>query len=189
MKQHPWRLAGVFVAAAIQGACYETQYVDTVVHADGSLDRAIVQNTGLTPDAAQRPQIWLETRLAKAGPEQPWDGSIAALKAPGKKEEKKPFAAEQEYFAARGHFASVDAVPDHYAEVAKDGAATSRLVRTYTKRDLGFVTEYVWTETLNDIVGPGEMAKARDDLSQINMTLLRAALDEGLGRDYEYLRL
>ncbi|HEY5473860.1 MAG TPA: hypothetical protein VIK32_11790 [Candidatus Limnocylindrales bacterium] len=80
-------------------------------------------------------------------------------------------------------------MPDHYAEVAKDGAATSRLVRTYTKRDLGFVTEYVWTETLNDIVGPGEMAKARDDLSQINMTLLRAALDEGLGRDYEYLRL
>ena len=30
------------------------------------------------------------------------------------------------------------------------------------------------------------MTKARDDLSQINMKLLRAALDEGLGRDYEY---
>ena len=30
------------------------------------------------------------------------------------------------------------------------------------------------------------MAKAREELAQINMKLLRAALDEGLGRDYEY---
>ena len=179
MKHHSWRLAGLLVATAIQAACYETQYVDTVVHADGSVDRAIVQNVGLTPDTAQRPQIWRETRLVKAGPEDPWDGSIAALQAPAKKEDEK-------YFAARGHFASVDALPDHYAAVAKDGVATSRLMRTYTKHDLGLVTEHVWTETLNDIVGPGEMAKAREDLSKINVTLLRGALDDGLGRDYDY---
>ena len=64
--------------------------------------------------------------------------------------------------------------------------AASRLVRTYTKRDLGLVTEHEWTETLTDIADPNVMAKAREELAQINMTLLRAALDAGLGRDYQY---
>lgn len=44
----------------------------------------------------------------------------------------------------------------------------------------------MWTETLTDTADPSTMAKAREDLSQINMKLLRAALDGGLGRDYEY---
>jgi formylglycine-generating enzyme required for sulfatase activity len=70
--------------------------------------------------------------------------------------------------------------------MARDGVASSRLVRTYATRDLGLVTEHVWTETLTDIVGLDDMAKAREELAQINMKLLRAALDEGLGRDYEF---
>ena len=179
MSHQRWRFAGLLVAAALQAACWDTQYVDTVVHPDGSVDRAIAQSTALTPDAAQRPGVWRETRLAKSGPDDPWDGSLAALKAPTTKE-------EENLFAATGHFPSVAAIPDHYAEVAKDGVASSRLVRTYTTRDLGLVTEHVWTETLTDIDGLAEMAKARDELAQINMKLLRAALEEGLGRDYEF---
>jgi hypothetical protein len=185
MRHQPWPIAGVVLAAALQAACYETQYADTVVHSDGSVDRAIVQAIPLTPEAAQRPQAWTETRIVKAAPSAPWDGSIAGLVAAGK-DDKAAKGDKDPSFAARGHFASVEAIPDHYAEASKDGAATSRLVRTYTKRDLGFVTEHVWTETLTDIVGPTEMAKARDDLAQVNTKLLRAALDEGLGRDYEY---
>ena len=105
--------------------------------------------------------------------------SLAALPAATNKDEEK-------LFAASGRFPTVAAIPDHYAEMAKDGVAASRLVRTYTKRDLGLVTEHVWTETLTDIADPDEMAKAREELAQINMKLLRAALDEGLGRDYEF---
>jgi len=66
MRHFCWRLAGLLVAAALQAGCYETQYVDTVVRADGSVDRAIVQSTDLTPEAAQRPGVWRETRMAKA---------------------------------------------------------------------------------------------------------------------------
>ncbi len=177
---HPgWRFAGLLVAAILQAGCWESQYVDTVVRPDGSVDRAIAQSKSLTPDAARRPEVWAETRPAMSGPEVPWDGSLAALKAPGPKEEGI-------YFAARGRFPSVGAIPDHYVEMAKDGAAASRLVRTYTRRDLGLVTEHVWTETLTDTVGLDEMAKAREELAQINMKLLRAALDEGLGRDYQF---
>jgi hypothetical protein len=179
MKHLSARLAGLVVAAALQTACYETQYVDTVAHVNGSVDRAIAQYTNLTPEAAQRPGVWRETRMAKSGPDDPWDGSLAALKAPPTKEEEK-------LFAASGHFPTVAAIPDHYAEMAKDGVAASRLVRTYTTRDLGLVTEHVWIETLTDIADPGAMAKAREELAQINMKLLRAALDEGLGRDCEY---
>jgi hypothetical protein len=179
MSHHGWRFAGLLAAALLQAACYETQYVDTVVHPDGSVDRAIAQDTGLTPEAAQRPGVWRETRLAKSAPDDPWDGSPAALLAATSKDEEK-------LFAASGRFPTVAAIPDHYAEMAKDGVASSRLVRTYESHDLGLVTEHVWTETLTDMVGLDEMAKAREELAQINMKLLRAALDEGLGRDYEY---
>jgi len=177
MKHLSARLAGLVVAAALQAACYETQYVDTVVHANGSVDRAIAQSVGLTPEAAQRPGVWRETRMVGAGPDGPWDGTLAALKAP---------PSEKKLFAAAGQFPTVAAIPDHYAETAKDGVTASRLVRTYTTHDLGLVTEHVWTETLTDIAGLDEMAKAREERAQINMRLLRAALDEGLGRDYEY---
>ena len=179
MSHQNWRLAGLLVAAVLQAACWETQYVDTVVQPDGSVDRAIAQSTALTPEAAQRPGVWRETRLVKAGPDDPWDGSLAALKAPANKD-------EENLFAAAGHFPTVAAIPDHYAEMAKDGVAASRLVRTYEKHDLGLVIEHEWTETLTDTVGLAEMANAREELAQINMKLMRAALDEGLGRDYEY---
>ncbi len=179
MKHHAFLLAGFLAAAAGPSSCHNTQFVHTVVHQDGSVDRAIVQDVALTPESARRPQLWLESRLVRAEPDDFWDGSIAGLPAPQKAEETT-------YFAARGHFASVGAVPDHYAEVAEDGVTASRLARAYTARDLGFVTERTWTETLTDIVTPSEMAKAREDLSRINVKLLRGALDAGLGRDYDY---
>jgi hypothetical protein len=179
MRHLSWRLTGLLIAAALQAACYETQYVDTVVHADGSVDRAIAQDGDFTPEAARRPGVWRETRMVKSGPDGPWDGALAALPAAANKDEEK-------LFAAAGRFPAVAAIPDHYVEMARDGVASSRLVRTYATRDLGLVTEHVWTETLTDIVGLDDMAKAREELAQINMKLLRAALDEGLGRDYEF---
>lgn len=181
MKHHAFLLAGLLAAATTGGpsSCHHAQFVHTVVHPDGSVDRAIVQDVALTPESARRPQLWLESRLVRAEPDEFWDGAITGLPPPQKEE-------DAEYFAARGHFASVGAVPDHYAEVAADGVAASRLVRAYAIRDLGFVTERTWTETLTDIVSPSEMAKAREDLSQINIRLLRGALDAGLGRDYDY---
>lgn len=179
MTHQNWRCAGLLAAGLLQAARYETQYVDTVVHTDGSVDRAIAGDPDFIPEAAQRPSVWRETEVVKSGPDDPWDGSLASLEASATMDEEK-------LFAAAGHFPTVDVIPDHYVEMARDGVSASRLVRTYRKRDLGLVTEHVWTETLTDIVGPDEMAKAREELAQINVKLLRAALDEGLGRDYEY---
>ena len=180
MKHHAFVLAGLLAATAGgPSSCHHAQFVHTVVHEDGSVDRAIVQDVALTPESARRPQLWLESRLVKAAPDDFWDGSIAGLPASQKPEETT-------YFAARGHFASVGAVPDHYAEMAKDGVAASRLQRAYATRDFGFVVERAWTETLTDIVNPEQMAEARAELSQINVALLRAALREGLGTDYVY---
>lgn len=178
MKHHAFLFAGLLAVAAGPSSC-PTQVVRTVVHEDGSVDRAIVQNLELTPEAARRPQLWIESRLVASGPDDPWDGSITSL----------PLRTDGQpgnLFAARGHFASVAAVPDHYAELTPDGAAASRLTRSYTERDLGLVTERTWTETLSDVTTLDEMAKAREALSQIDMKLLRGALDAGLGRDYDY---
>ena len=179
MKPTNWRLAGLVLAAATQAACLETQYVDTVVHADGSVDRAFVQSTGLTPESARRPELWRASKVTPTLPERPWDGSIAALPLAGPKDEKT-------FFAATGHFGSVGAVPDHYVEPAEDGAAASRLVRSYDARDLGFVTERTWTETLTDIAGPDQMRQAREEFAKVNGRLLQATLDDALGSDYEY---
>jgi hypothetical protein len=173
------RFAGVLVAAALQGACYETQYVDTVVHRDGSADRAFVQAADFTPDAARRAGNWQQFRLVKPEVVAPWDGTIAGLPASGPKDEKP-------YIAARGHFGTVKEIPDHYVEMAADGVSASRLTRTYEDRNLGLVTERVWTETLNDILNPTEMALARTELAGINRKLLTGALEEGLGSDYAY---
>lgn len=177
MKHHAFLFAGL-LAAAGQTSC-PTQVVQTVVHEDGSVDRAIVQNLELTSEAARRPQLWIESRVVASGPDDPWDGSIASLPL-------RTDGQQGNLFAARGHFASVAAVPDHYAELTPDGAAASRLTRTYTERDLGLVTERTWTETLSDVTTLAGMAKAREALSQIEMKLLRGSLDSGLGRDYDY---
>jgi hypothetical protein len=177
MKHHAFLLAGL-LATAGPTSC-PTQVVQTVVHEDGSVDRAIVQNLELTPEAARRPPLWLESRVVASGPDDPWDGSIASLPL-------RTDGQQGNLFAARGHFASVAAVPDHYAELTPDGAAASRLTRTYSERDLGLVIERTWTETLSDVTTLAEMAKAREALSQIEMKLLRGALDSGLGRDYDY---
>ncbi len=180
MKQHAFLLAGLLAAtAASPSSCHHAQFVHTVVHDDGSVDRATVQDVALTPEAAKRPQLWLDSRLVAAEPGDYWDGAIAGLPAPQKE-------GETTYFAARGHFASVADVPDHYVEMARDGVTASRLARAYTTRDLGLITERAWTETLNDIVNPEQMAEARAELSQVNVALLRAALREGLGTDYVY---
>ena len=178
--RHPcWRLAGLVAATLLQAACYETQYVDTVVLTDGSVSRAFAQSPDVTPESARRQGLWSETRMVKSGPDGPWDGSLATLPPASTKDDEK-------LFAARGRFASVAAIPEHYAQMAKDGVASSHLVRTYTKRDLGFVTEHVWTETLTDITDPDRMAQAREEVVQTSMKLLRAGLDAGLGKDYEY---
>jgi hypothetical protein len=158
VKPHAWRFIAVVAATSLVAACYEQQSIDTVIHRDGTVDRAIVQHEKFTPMPAQSPGLWRETRTAKAGPISPWDGTIAALPPPVKADEEK-------FFAARGRFRSIADIPDHYAELAVDGAAASRLARTYTERDLGMVTERQWTETLNDIVNPTEMALARDELA------------------------
>src|SRR5512137_3141509 len=111
MKHLCWRLTGVVAVAVLQAACYETQYVDTVVHPDGSVDRAIAQNADFTPDTARRPGVWRESRIAKSGPDGPWDGSLAALPAAANKDDEK-------LFAATGRFPTVAAIPDHYVEMA-----------------------------------------------------------------------
>lgn len=173
------RLAGVLVAAALQGACYETQYVDTVVNRDGSADRAFVQAADFTPETVRRATAWQQSRPVKPAVVAPWDGAIAGLPAAGPSDDKP-------YFAARGHFGTVKDIPDHYVEMAADGVSASRLARTYEERNLGLVTERVWTETLNDILNPTEMALARTELAGINRKLLTGALEDGLGADYVF---
>ncbi len=179
MKHLPWPRVGLFLVVVTQAACYESQYIHTVVHPDGSVDRAVVQSPGLTPDAARRPGLWQEMKLTKTAPELPWDGSLASLVPASRKD-------EETYVAARGHFASVADLPDHYGEWTVDRSAHSRLVRSYSARDLGLVTEHVWTETLTDVVGPDEARQAREEWAAINRKLLEGALGAGLGPAYEY---
>ena len=53
------RLAGLFLLAAVSGGCSEDYYrAETVLHADGSIERAVYQPIDHTPEAARQAKNW-----------------------------------------------------------------------------------------------------------------------------------
>jgi hypothetical protein len=174
--------AAVAACGACTG-CGGSYRAETVLHADGSIDRAVYQPYADTPEAVRRPGLWKQATFA-AKPEdldkQGWPDALTLLPAHAR-DEKHP------YFAAWNHFASVKDIPDHVLFKAPEhsGLPDGRLERELTRTDLGLVEEYNWRETLTDGVTLEDMHKAREELADLMIGYGQDVFAEAVGKEYD----
>src|SRR5689334_20316340 len=126
----------VLLLGVAASGCQQTFRSETVLHDDGSVERAVYQPASQTPAAAQRPGVWKQVTAAPNPNElekQGWAGPIAHLpiRAPDK---------EKEYVGAWGDFKTVQDLPEHLVFKAPQGSGLpdSKLVRGYTRTDYVF---------------------------------------------------
>jgi hypothetical protein len=174
--------AAAALCAACTG-CGGAYRAETVLHADGSIDRAIYQPYAHTPEAARRPGFWKQVTFAPKPEDlekQAWPEALALLPVHGQ-DEKHP------YFAAWNHFASVKDIPDHvrFKAPEKSGLPDGRLERDLTRMDLGLVEDYDWRETLTDCVTLEDMHKARAELADLLIDYGRDVFTEVAGKEYD----
>jgi hypothetical protein len=175
--------AAVALAGVLSAGCQSTYQSETVLHDDGSVERAVYQPLKETPEAAQQPGVWKQVTFApdpQGLEKQGFVGSITAL--PLREADK-----DLPYFAAWGKFAAAKDLPEHvlFKAPEKSGLQDSRLTREYARTDYGFVVEHRWRETLTDAVRQDDMRRARDELGDLVINLLADTFDEAVGADYD----
>jgi hypothetical protein len=173
-----WVLAGLVCIG-----CQTSFRCETVVSADGKVERAIYQPNERTPNAAKDPKKWTQVKRAPTPRELDnvgWPSSLKEI-------DSIPARMGQPYFAAWGTFGSPREIPDHVDfmdEKLPDGPH-ARLVRDWTVTDCVFVTEYRWRETLTDIVTWDGMHQARKELLDLVIVLWHDGFVDSVGRDYD----
>jgi len=160
------------------GCSQEIFRAETVLHNDGSIDRAIYQPVKEMPETALAADLWEGRTYAAEIADRQWEHPIRELPA------ATP-SSDRPYFAAWGHFASPAEIPEYYHKSAPEGLPAGRLARSYERRDLVFVVEHRWRETLTDIVTLSDMREARDELATLLIDFAEAVLKEYLGDQYD----
>ncbi len=187
--------AHYFVLVALLGVwstgCESEHFrAETRLLEDGSLERIVYQPLARTPEKAQQPNIWLETdRVPKAElaehQRMPLRQLVRNLRIPVPSQHKSPV----QYWMADGKFANASAIPDALKFDAPEGLSDGRLIRQLDRRDLGFVTEWIWRETLTDAVTVADHRLARIEVADLVATLTIAACTEAWGPDYDLKKL
>jgi hypothetical protein len=173
----------VLLAAPLLTGCPSVYPSETVLHADGSIERAIYQEAKETPTEAKNPGLWKQTTFATTPDnleKQGLLGPISHLPIRGN-------AKDLPYFAAWGDFKSIKDLPEHVVFKAPEGSGlpNGKLARSYTRNDYVFVVEHRWRETLTDIVTLAGMCRARGELADLLIGVVSDTLDEALGNEYD----
>jgi hypothetical protein len=163
--------------------CQNSYRCETVVGANGKVERAIYQPDDQTPDAVKDPKKWMQIKRAPTPSELDkvgWPSSIKEIYS-------TPSRIGQSYFAAWGTFASPKGIPDHLVFLDKkfSNDPQSRLVRDWIVTDYVFATEYHWRETLTDVVTWDGMHRAQKELIDLAIGLWHDAFVESVGTDYD----
>mgnify|MGYP003390258622 CR=1 FL=1 len=160
------------------GCTTEHFRAETVLLPDGSVDRVIWQSL----DKEQH-EPWDEVRdgiqderLAS----ELWTLVDHAPKGP----DGKP-APKSGGVTARGHFQSVEQIPQHYRKDAPPGLPASILKRKVEREDFVFVNEHRWEETLTDCVKLDDIPAARRALVEMLVPAIMEPLREELGTEYD----
>src|SRR5262249_9633945 len=117
MNRHLWRvlMAALVLSSTLSLGCPSSTYrSETVLHDDGSLDRAIYQPAGETPDAARKANLWQQITYAPnpdALKKANFMGAITDLPI-------REAGQETPYFAAWNKFKSAKDVPEYYVQKA-----------------------------------------------------------------------
>ena len=175
-------LLAVALSCACTG-CGGAYQAETVLHADGSLDRAVYQPALETPDGAKQAKLWKQITFGPKPDDldkQGWPAGLTLL----------PVHAQDElhpYFAAWNHFDSVKDLPETVLFKAPEGSGLSngKLERELVRTNLGFVEEFQWRETLTDVVTLEGMHKARAELADSMIQLGLDVFTEALGKEYD----
>lgn len=155
---------------------------ETVLHADGSVSRAIYQPADATTALAQKPGVWTGTTYADRINPNKWSGKIADLPQAARDD-------EHPYFAGWGDFESPARLPNAFVKKGPPGLPDGKLVVEYQREDFGLVVEHKWKETLTDIVTIDDMHLARRQMADMLVPLAQKILDEALGDQYDTTRL
>jgi len=148
----------------------------TVINADGSVERSILQSADTLPSDARR-DGWLQVMADGT------EGDLTTVTWPAKRLVAKgtaikiPDEGAPPLVAARGRFPSVGAIPDHVV-LPKDVDSAPALVRTLDRKDFGLVVQYRWAETLQDVVTVQDMLAAEKDTVDFYADLLKEAFKQ-----------
>jgi hypothetical protein len=173
----------VVIAALVTLGCEPKLYrAETVLHADGSVERAIYQGVEATTADAQKAGVWNGSTYAGRIEHERWSGSIADLPQADRDE-------RHSYFAAWGKFESPQRMPQAFVRKAPQGLPDGKLIVDYQREDYGLVVEHRFKETLTDIVTIDDMHLARREMADLLIPLAPKILDEALGDKYDTSRL
>ncbi|REK17191.1 MAG: hypothetical protein DWQ37_06900 [Planctomycetota bacterium] len=175
-----WQWAGLTVAATLFLSGCEARIfrAETVIHDDGSLERAVYQPADETPDDVQQADLWQQITYSERADHDKFTGPISEL----------PYAAKDKdhpYFAAWGTFASAEKLPRTFVRKTPGKLPDAELRVDYEREDLVLVVEHRWQETLSDIVTLDDMRAAREQLAEVMIPLARKTFQDALGDEYD----
>ncbi|MDR3619897.1 MAG: hypothetical protein P4L85_11155 [Paludisphaera borealis] len=154
--------------------------VETVIRSDGSCDRLIWQPKGeMLPDDALAP-AWNAR----------WKGVSDVLIPPAfSAGNQQP--GDRAYFHAHGGFRSPADIPAHFLkrEASYPDLGASELTRSYERKDLGFVVEHRWRETITNIVTRESFLKARGEFLEIGIPMLCEGIEQVYGDRYDVAKV
>lgn len=153
--------------------------VETVVRPDGSCDRLIWQPKGeMLPEDALAP-AWNSR----------WRG-VSDVIVPPAFSDGNPQPGDRAYFHAHGGFRSPADIPAHFLRRndAYPDVGVSELRRSYERKELGFVVEHRWRETITNIVTRDGFVKARDEFLEVGLPLLCDGVEQIYGDRYDVSR-
>lgn len=168
----------LFVTGIAQAGCTTFYRAETVLHADGSVERAVYQPAEDARQVAEQRMAWPHWRRVSEVSEQQWKAGIADLPQSDLESSK--------YWIAWGQFPSPAEIPEHLRFPTPDDRDGAALRRDYQRLDLGLVVEHSWSEVLTDVVTLPGAQVALDEIVDSLRDDLALMLERGLGAEYDF---
>ena len=176
------------LVVSITGCVSEAYKIETRVHRDGTIERAICQPASSVSESVRKHAGWQQIRAVGKPNTETVIRQMKPLAGDGDKR-KKANEKRGGYFAGWGQFSSAEEIPDHFVVPAAGLDRQGRLHREYRRHDLGLVVEHLWRETLTDVVELDDRRRASDELVKLMFGLGIATLEHRFQKKYRFALL
>lgn len=168
-----WSVLCVF---SLLGCQQEVFKAETEILPDGRIRRAILQ-TEAFPENKKWQKTWRT--------DSEWSGKIEHSP---KVTDIKEKSANSIAFVGVGTFLNASEIPNHFhfERKANDRLFKSQLVSNSRTINHGFVTEFIWEETLTDVVSLSDMRHARRELFDLCLPVMRKTLESSHLNQYQW---
>jgi hypothetical protein len=183
-------ICAVVLCFGAEGCEPEHFRAETQLLPDGSLERTIFQPVTRTPKKAQRTALWKEILpVSKMQTPEQERLSLNDLRQQLLPDFSSREKSDTTYLFAKGQFADAAAIPNYLTFEAPRGMSDGHLERKLERRDRALVTEWIWEETLTDVVTLADQRIARNEVAELAVTILIAACGDAWGPDYDLKNL